>query len=271
MYDPNMNDDAVLIELAKYLRRIDEDQTRYYELKGQKLLGVTSVLDVAHHRQLTNWFKKTSAKKIKEKSDAGKTLGAGRHGDVELYERGEKAEGPFIDEWKKFKEQHKIKVIHSEFQVCSSIYGCAGTADMIAEIDGKRTLCDLKTGKYVDVKAGYQCAAYAKMWHEWTGEELPLAIFHLPAEVTENYEPKLLRYEHVNFCFERFLACLEIYKGLYFRELQWIEAPDAVRAERMRIKERSGWLAQRDWEEKNHKPYFSYRWLHSLSFREYQA
>lgn len=60
----------------------------------------------------------------------------------------------------KWRESHKVKPVLVEFTVHSTQYGYAGTADLLAEVDGVLTLLDYKTGKKIYRESLMQNAAY---------------------------------------------------------------------------------------------------------------
>jgi len=67
-----------------------------------------------------------------------------------------------IEEWLKWKKEHKVEVLASEKQVHHTGWRCAGTLDAVLKIDGKPYVVDFKTGKF---KPRYftQLAAYKAM------------------------------------------------------------------------------------------------------------
>ena len=63
--------------------------------------------------------------------------------------------------WLEWRDQHKVKPLRTEFVVCHPSAGYAGTADLLAEVDGAVTLLDFKTGRAVYPEAHLQLVAYA--------------------------------------------------------------------------------------------------------------
>lgn len=81
--------------------------------------------------------------------------------------------------WEDWAKQVELVPIAIEETVWSERYGYAGTADLIAWIEGQRTLLDWKTGKSVYREAWLQNAAYRYAWNEMhefgdTPEDLPV-------------------------------------------------------------------------------------------------
>lgn len=69
---------------------------------------------------------------------------------------------PFMEQAVRWLQEREPKVEMSEASVYNRTYRYAGTLDMIATIDGKRTLIDFKTGSGVYPEAALQMNAYAK-------------------------------------------------------------------------------------------------------------
>jgi hypothetical protein len=65
------------------------------------------------------------------------------------------------EQWVKLAAKHTIEPLASEFTVYNSSLGYAGTADMVAMVDGIPSLIDVKTGKDVYPDAALQLCALA--------------------------------------------------------------------------------------------------------------
>jgi hypothetical protein len=83
-------------------------------------------------------------------------------------------EQPYVDAWAKWLEATGTKVIAQEIPVASTKYGYGGTVDLIAEVDGRVGVLDVKTGKTVADRDGavyleiaLQLAAYASADAGW--------------------------------------------------------------------------------------------------------
>jgi hypothetical protein len=122
---------------------------------------------------------------------------------------------PFVTKFIDFMMDIKPHFIESEVTLWSREYGYAGTADWIAEIDGKVIYGDNKTGKRTYPEVGMQLSA------------LGHADFILRPDGTEEVAPEPDGYaalhirpsgwslKHINeseACFHAFLACKEILK-----------------------------------------------------------
>ena len=95
-----------------------------------------------------------------------RTRGTYVHKAVELYNKGELLEddlderlAPYLDAWRRFKQNSDIIILNSELQVHSDIYHYAGKLDMECTINGHQAIIDLKSGIVAPVTA-LQLAAY---------------------------------------------------------------------------------------------------------------
>ncbi len=68
-------------------------------------------------------------------------------------------------------ETHDVEPIEAEFKVYSRLHGYAGTCDLDALVDGKRSIVDYKTGSGVYKEVGMQMAAYQSARYEERGIE----------------------------------------------------------------------------------------------------
>lgn len=165
-------------------------------VKGLLMPSVTNVIDSMNKPFLNNWYAKRAAEDavqvvadhpglIQQKpseaikwisgaarrtASAAASLGDAVHDHVEALSIGESPSEPedprvlkFAEQWNKFVEKMQPKFTHAE----ATIFGTtdpfgnayAGTADFIAEIDGKLYVGDYKTGKSVHAEAALQLSA----------------------------------------------------------------------------------------------------------------
>lgn len=66
-------------------------------------------------------------------------------------------------EWR---DSHSFKPIQTEISLVSELYQFGGTIDCIAQIDGKLSICDWKTGKEIYEDYIIQIVSYAQLWIE---------------------------------------------------------------------------------------------------------
>lgn len=74
----------------------------------------------------------------------------------------------FVEFWKEVSPE----VIATEEFLVSKEHKFAGTADIVAEIEGERWLLDIKTSNSLHKSYELQLAAYAKAWQEQFGQEI---------------------------------------------------------------------------------------------------
>ena len=95
--------------------------------------------------------------------------------------------------WQKWRQSVSFRPVMVEFTVVSKKYGYAGTADLLAEVDGVLTLVDWKTGKSVYKEAHLQNAAYRQAVREMgLGDPQQGLILRLPkaeSDPTSNQFP----------------------------------------------------------------------------------
>lgn len=124
------------------------DEVHLYLYNG---VIIPSVSQVLAEKVFPNKYKGVPDNILKAKADYGTTV----HSIVEKIEKKEKYEisNLYIEEsikqYLELKDEHSIKVLEQEKIVCyKGLY--AGRFDMIAEIDGKQCLCDIKTTAKLD-------------------------------------------------------------------------------------------------------------------------
>lgn len=119
---------------------------------------------------------KAHTKKKDEGGAGGKTM----HSDVEAYIKANIGVYPYayigdstaLHEFSKWARDNRVKFISSETPTYSKEWFVAGTPDFTFEKDGKRFVGDLKSFKKIwDRVPHLQCAAYAKMLSEQSGEK----------------------------------------------------------------------------------------------------
>ncbi len=114
--------------------------------------------------------------------------------------------------WRSFlrvEEQYAIKWLHSEFTVWSDKYEYAGTGDWIAEIYGKVTLGDTKTGNNIYPEVGLQVAAVAYSDYAIDDDGQPFNLPHPDRFAVLHIRPRYARLSpltKIPECFQAFLG-----------------------------------------------------------------
>lgn len=198
-------------------RQMPDGSRRYVHPLTQEIVpSVTTVMDVAIAKpKLINWAASQAAKyavenwssladvppayRVQEISEAHRRTAqtAADKGDlvhelIDMWNKGEAMEVPKgvsaqVNQFIAFMMERKPVFIENEVTVWSREYGYAGTADWIAEVDGKVVLGDNKTGRRVYTETGLQLAALSHadfiIRPDGTEEPLPLldevAVLHI--------------------------------------------------------------------------------------------
>jgi len=134
-----------------------------YIIDGKSVPGVTTIIGHTTSKQLAYWRGKLGNAKADKVSDEGKLFGDKVHKIVEAYINGQKLtlQKPFDDILENFQNVTKgWEFVETEKELLNKEHMYGGTADLIAKIDGKLALVDIKTGGLYDNKELVQLAAY---------------------------------------------------------------------------------------------------------------
>ena len=120
-----------------------------------------------------------------------------------------------IDGFFNWAKKNKVELINCEQKIYSKKYKYAGTYDLEAMVDGKRTIIDFKTGKAIYPEMVLQASAYLQAREEEIGERYDggVAIVRLSQENKEitPFEVKQINREEVEKLIKVFRCCLGIY------------------------------------------------------------
>ena len=151
--------------------------------------------------------------------DKASDLGTQVHLAIEHFVNGEPFEhskevSPFMTSFTRFLMEKRPEFLRAETTVWNRTYGYAGTADIIAVIDGKTYLADWKSGRSLHSEVGLQLSALAHGEFIITPEGQELEMPHIDAVAAIHIRPRSWRFAPVN-CFEEnfsaFLAARELY------------------------------------------------------------
>jgi hypothetical protein len=124
------------------------------------------------------------------------------------------------EQWVKLAAKHTIEPLASEFTVYHEALGYAGTADMVALVDGIPSLIDVKTGKDVYAEAALQLCALARGEYigVHNGPTLPMPEFDrcLVAHVRPTFA-RFYPVDYGDWAWRTFRAARAI--------SQWVEGP----------------------------------------------
>lgn len=211
------------------IKRIeDENGWRWYCQEGQEgspanwYASVTNILSVAVPEQLKKYFQDNSKAKQEKVLTQTAEIGSLIHSMIERDLKDQavaitaETEKPFHN-WLELKEKHRIRAKHTELFIHSDRHGFAGTADIVGEFDGKECVMDIKTG-FFSVKAGWQLGAYRMALQEMNIVNPECGMVGIQIH-RDGSTGKPFVYEHYQFCEKTFLACLQVFRGLYFTKL----------------------------------------------------
>ncbi len=173
------------------LQRRNYGRGHGYKVDGEKVAGVTTVLNVIDKPALRNWYAEQAAKRAVDEWDelallpvsqrlerirygardttaAAALRGTQIHALGDKLARGEEVDVPDehrgpVEAYARWLDLWEVETIASETPLCSTKYGFAGTADLwgrVGKLDNAVCLLDVKTGKGIYDEVGLQLAAY---------------------------------------------------------------------------------------------------------------
>lgn len=200
--------------------------TVYKNKAGKRVIGVTTAIGILNKPALLYWAWDLGCKGIdyRKYRDDKADIGTLTHYLILCDIKNEKAdtadytakqinlaETCFLKylEWKKTKD---IKILLSEKALVSEEFQYGGTFDLLAEIDGIKTLIDFKTGKGIYDEMKIQLSAYMHLIKEHGylhEEECKTAILRIGRDETEGFEYR--EFNNINKYWEIFKHCKAIY------------------------------------------------------------
>ena len=163
------------------LKRVTIDGVRYYDVPdGNKLVSITSVISWINREIFIGWRKSVGTQEADKITKASTSRGTDFHTLAEHYLKNE--ELPSVQPlseylFKQAKPQLSLidDIVALETSLYSQKLGVAGTVDCIAQYDGELAVIDFKTSKKPKPREWIdhyfvQCAAYACMFYEMTGQ-----------------------------------------------------------------------------------------------------
>jgi len=197
--------------------------TRYRTANNSIVPGVTTITGILNKPALVKWANNLglqgidSSKYVDEKA----SIGILAHYMIECHAKNEKpdmgdytpnqislAENSVIKylDWEK---ENELKVIGVEMKLVSESLKFGGCCDIYAELNGKKTLIDLKTSKGIYPEMITQVAGYKRLLEENGHAVEDVRILRVGREESEGFEDH--RATMLNLHDQRFLCCLEIY------------------------------------------------------------
>lgn len=213
--------------LQKSIAKKAKVHTRYKTAKGVPVPGVTTILgmDGSKLGALMAWANKEGlAGRVSSKSsDAFADIGTLIHYLVECDVKGVEPDlGDYspnqvevareaFKKWVEWKSQHQFELIHSELPLVSEKKEFGGTLDVLAKVDGRITLIDVKTSAKIRGSHKTQTTAYEFLADENGIKVDDLMIARIGRTKEEGSE--FVKVNHKNLHWAKFEACHALYKA----------------------------------------------------------
>ena len=195
---------------------------KYYTKDGVLVKGVTTILNILNKQHLLKWANDLGLEGIKMSTyvdnlaDIGTLahaiISGSRTNTVVDYSDYSKNQIDIAtvasDKFFKWQKANNLKHIKSEIKLVSDKYMFGGTADIYCDLDGKKTLIDLKTSKAVYGEAFIQTAAYKVLLEENGYPVDKVLILRIGRDPEEGFEEREV--VRLDLYFKKFLKCLEI-------------------------------------------------------------
>lgn len=200
---------------------------KYYTSDGERVPGVTTVLNVLNKPALVPWANKLGLEGIDVKKYVDKmaSIGTLAHYLIECDLKNEQpdlnsyspeeinlAENCLISyyEWKKTNNPEPVLI---EAQLSSDVFRFGGTIDLYAVVDGQPYLIDLKTGKAIYPEMICQLAAYTKLLQENNYPVNMTQILRIGRDETEGFEVQQKSLVELKPYWNKFKAALDVYRA----------------------------------------------------------
>lgn len=161
---------------------------RGYELDGQTLPRVSTILQTLAKPGLEQWRQRVGVEEAKRISQEATTLGSAIHAATEAWDRDAELPTdytlyPYVNAYRTWVAQHVAEVVAIERVVWSLTLRFAGTLDRLYRMrDNRLLLGDIKSGKTVDGITRAQLSAYALALEECAGIHVDgRVVIHLPS------------------------------------------------------------------------------------------
>lgn len=212
-------------EIKKVRINFNEPHITYKNSKEQKIVGVTTALNILAKPALIGWAynKGIAGENLYEKDEAGNT-GNVIHARILGYFLGYEIDNynisPQVWDWsenslKSFKElirKKKIELIIAETPLVSEKYQYGGTLDLYGKFDGVRELWDFKSGSGIYEDNIYQLSGLNNLLIE-NGFESPERVVpvNIPKSPDDSFSIQSISADKLEDEFKIFLDCVDVY------------------------------------------------------------
>jgi hypothetical protein len=196
---------------------------KYLNAAGKEVVGTTTVLGLLNKPALLKWAWEQGKKGLdfNKIRDTAANIGTIAHYLCECDLRGKtpnlgqyspddvaKAENAYLA-FLEFRRTQKLTPLYTELSLVSEEYQYGGTIDVVAMLNGKKALVDLKTSKGIFFEMRLQLAAYRNLLIEHGHEIESMHILRIDKESGEfaHYQ-----YNDLSEEFEMFKDLLKVYR-----------------------------------------------------------
>ena len=212
-------------EIVKVKINFNEPHITYKNSKEQKIVGVTTALNILAKPALIGWAYKSGRDGLElyESRDKAANVGTIIHARIMAHFLGYEIDNFNIspEVWKltdnsllsffEWARPRKLKPILVETPLVSDKYNYGGTPDVYGEMDDKLTLLDFKTGAGLYPEFFVQLAAYSKLLIENKYPHEKIIILNIPKSEGDSFQVQQVSSDNLELQFKKFIHCVEIY------------------------------------------------------------
>lgn len=212
-------------EIKKVRINFNEPHITYKNSKEQKIVGVTTALNLLAKPALIPWAYKRGRDGLElyESRDKAANVGTIIHARIMAYFLGYEIDNCNIspEVWKltdnsllsffEWAKPRKLKTILVETPLVSNKYQYGGTPDVYGKMDGELTLLDFKTGAGLYPEFFVQLAAYSQLLNENNYPHKKIIILNIPKSEGNSFQVQQFSSDSLKLQFKKFIHCIEIY------------------------------------------------------------
>jgi hypothetical protein len=212
-------------EITKVRINFNEPHITYKNSKEQKIVGVTTALNILAKQALIPWAynRGRAGLELYESRDKAANIGTIIHSRImayylgyeidtynitpEVWELSENSMKSFF-EWAR---PRNVKPKLIETPLVSEKYQYGGTPDVYGEMDEELTLLDFKTGSGIYPEHFLQLAAYSQLLNENKYPHKKIIVLNIPKSEGDSFQVQQVGSDNLKLEFRKFIHCVEIY------------------------------------------------------------
>jgi len=212
-------------EIKKVRINFNEPHITYKNSKEQKIVGVTTALNILAKPALIPWAyqRGRDGLELYESRDKAANVGTIIHARIMAYFLGYEIDNCNIspEVWKltdnsllsffEWARPRRVTPTLVETPLVSEKYQYGGTPDVYGEMDGELTLLDFKTGAGLYPEFFVQLAAYSKLLIENGYPHKKIIILNIPKSEGNSFQVQQFSLDSLELQFRKFIHCVEIY------------------------------------------------------------